>query len=392
MSSQQTNKDQTTPDSFLPTSGSSGSDNKDPQTPPMAIVPGRKTVFIDNLPPGTKEADLRREIEPFGERLSSKFPKDQNGDVRCGVVKFKSPQQATNFISCFQNRSVKPGTPAIVVQYTHQEERETDPERERLFVTNLPKSVKASDLGEMFSAYGAVLEIDPFMARDGTSMGSATVRFATIEQATTALEAVHNKVLFPEDGRRIVVKYWEPHTDRQKHKREEQIRKEQGHAPAAPPVFAQPPALPSAPLQPFFPETQQLPRLPQLHSRCLPVTPQFTTPAPQQQFQSFASPDQPVRLVMCTDANGAPSVVHVDRLRPQSGDVAVYNAPISQASLVHILSSQYGPVMYCLPQPETGGFAVRMQNASNHQLMAYELNGALLSTGHTLRAGILTAD
>jgi hypothetical protein len=94
------------------------------------------------------------------------------------------------------------------------------------------------------------------------------------------------------------------------------------------------------------------------------------------------------RLDICCCCHRAP-IVYVDQLKPQVGDVLIYNAPITRNFVIDTLSARYGPVMYCVDAPQIGGFAARMYSAAQHPHIAAELNGAVLNTGHCLSAGLL---
>lgn len=73
-----------------------------------------------------------------------------------------------------------------------QEKRESRFEGIKLYVRNLPTDMKDDDLKALFEKYGTVTDVKAVTDRDtGIGKGYGFIRFATMEQATSAVEGMH---------------------------------------------------------------------------------------------------------------------------------------------------------------------------------------------------------
>ncbi len=85
-------------------------------------------------------------------------------------------------------------------------------DRTKLFVGNLPYSTTQDELNELFSEFGETVEVKLITDRmTGRSRGIAFVKYASEEQATAAIEAMHGKEM---DGREIIVNVARPQAPR----------------------------------------------------------------------------------------------------------------------------------------------------------------------------------
>ena len=73
----------------------------------------------------------------------------------------------------------------------------------KLYVGNLPYSVRDADLGQAFAAFGSVVSAKVMMERDsGRSKGFGFVEMGSDAEAQAAIEGMHDK---PLQGRNLVV-------------------------------------------------------------------------------------------------------------------------------------------------------------------------------------------
>lgn len=81
-------------------------------------------------------------------------------------------------------------------------------DNKKLFIGNLPWSINSDSLKELFSSFGEVSEAIVITDRmSGRSKGFGFVTFASDEQATAAVEAMHEKEV---EGRKIIVNVAKP--------------------------------------------------------------------------------------------------------------------------------------------------------------------------------------
>jgi RNA recognition motif-containing protein len=82
----------------------------------------------------------------------------------------------------------------------------------KIFVGNLPWSLRDENLRELFSQFGEIVEAIVIMERrTGRSKGFGFVTFQTPEAAQSAVEGMHGKEV---EGRNIVANIARPREDR----------------------------------------------------------------------------------------------------------------------------------------------------------------------------------
>jgi len=85
-------------------------------------------------------------------------------------------------------------------------------QQNKIFVGNLPWSIKNDHLRELFSSFGEISEaIVIEERRTGRSKGFGFVTFATAESAQAAVQEMHEKEV---EGRQIVVSIARPREER----------------------------------------------------------------------------------------------------------------------------------------------------------------------------------
>ncbi len=85
-------------------------------------------------------------------------------------------------------------------------------QQNKIFVGNLPWSIKNDQLRELFSSFGEITEaIVIEERRTGRSKGFGFVTFATAESAQAAVQEMHEKEV---EGRKIVASIARPREER----------------------------------------------------------------------------------------------------------------------------------------------------------------------------------
>ena len=77
----------------------------------------------------------------------------------------------------------------------------------KLFVGMIPYATSEGELHQLFSQFGALMEVFMMREKDGRSKGCAFVRFHTKEAANAACLALNGTLALPGAGRNLVVKY-----------------------------------------------------------------------------------------------------------------------------------------------------------------------------------------
>jgi RNA recognition motif-containing protein len=86
-------------------------------------------------------------------------------------------------------------------------------DNKKLYVGNLPWSIRDEQLRELFSQFGEVVEAIVITERhSGRSKGFGFVTFSTDEEAQAAVDAMHQKDL---EGRPLVVNVAKPKENRE---------------------------------------------------------------------------------------------------------------------------------------------------------------------------------
>lgn len=85
-------------------------------------------------------------------------------------------------------------------------------QQNKIFIGNLPWSIKKDQLRELFSSFGDIVEAIVIEdQRTGRSKGFGFVTFATAESASAAVQEMHEKEI---EGRKILVSIARPREER----------------------------------------------------------------------------------------------------------------------------------------------------------------------------------
>ncbi|CCW61230.1 unnamed protein product [Phytomonas sp. EM1] len=134
----------------------------------------------------------------------------------------------------------------------------------RLFVGRLPPLCTEEQLSAIFGGYGNLLEVKVMREVSGRSKGSAWVRYENEEMARRAIEALHEKWIFPTQTNALRVQFAVP--------------PKKGGTPI---TFASPPALPSTTAYPIASYPATVYASPQLLGEPAPLS---VAPFPQGPF------------------------------------------------------------------------------------------------------------
>lgn len=166
--------------------------NRDPTLRKDAVA----NVFIKNLHKDIDEGQLHESFSQFGEILSCKIAREDDGVSRGhGFVQFKRQEDADLAIK--HANGLKLHDMEIYVAL-FQPSRERQEKYTNLYVKLVPKAWSDDDLKKYFEKIGPVSSAVVMREEGGASKGFGFVNYTEPEHATRATEVLHNKV--PEGG------------------------------------------------------------------------------------------------------------------------------------------------------------------------------------------------
>uniref|UniRef100_A0A0G4G149 RRM domain-containing protein n=1 Tax=Chromera velia CCMP2878 TaxID=1169474 RepID=A0A0G4G149_9ALVE len=148
--------------------------------PPDIVASGRASlpvkIFVNRIPPKTKESTLIEYFRPYGKVLSVEILKRSGSKNLVAFVTMESVLSAHQAIAALHNRITlqSHGSPSRVVYAEHELERLQLPASLqpghgslRLFVGNLPAKVTIDRIATLFKPFGPLLEIHLLPAKGG---------------------------------------------------------------------------------------------------------------------------------------------------------------------------------------------------------------------------------
>lgn len=168
-------------------------------------------VYFKNFDRDTvTEKDLRELLSQYGEVTSLYVPTDPEGKVKgFGFANFKDPNSAQKVIDDMHNKEWKGRTLYLqraqskkerdMLLRQQREQRRLERQRRfqglNLYVKNVDDAVDDAQLMQAFAAYGNITSAKIMRDETGRSKGFGFVCFSTPEEATKAMNEMHNKVL-----------------------------------------------------------------------------------------------------------------------------------------------------------------------------------------------------
>ena len=157
--------------------------------------PGQNTVFLSNLDYTVSEEKIQEVMSSSGEVVEVRLVKHPNGKSKgYAYVRFAAPNSVQAALQ--RDRELVEGRPMFIsendkkFQFKYAGEA---PEKNKLFVRNLPKSATKSDLETLFGAHGDLQDVRLVTFRNGHSKGIAYVDFVKASEAAKAVVQLDNK-------------------------------------------------------------------------------------------------------------------------------------------------------------------------------------------------------
>lgn len=179
-------------------------------------------LFVSNLPIEINEEQLRAMFEPFGQVVSTKIMVDPTSQTSRGIgfVKFTTPAAATTAIENMNEATVsgkKLGVKhaTLTARSANVGVNSSGTPNANLYIRGIPQTMTQTELQTLFSAYGTIEQsrilTDP---ATGQSKGQAFVRFATVEAASYAIQALNGYTFEGQLPVGILVKYADTVSDK----------------------------------------------------------------------------------------------------------------------------------------------------------------------------------
>ncbi|KAG8074467.1 hypothetical protein GUJ93_ZPchr0006g42375 [Zizania palustris] len=167
--------------------------NRDPD----ARTSGVGNVFVKNLSDSVDNASLQEIFCKFGDILSCKVARNENGTSRgYGFVQF-ALQEAADAAILNLNNSLFCDRKLHVATFIKKSERSAnyDDKYTNLYMKNLDDDITEELIKLKFSQYGSVISVKIMKRDDGTSKGFGFVSFQNPESAKKAKEAMNGMII-----------------------------------------------------------------------------------------------------------------------------------------------------------------------------------------------------
>jgi len=150
----------------------------------------KANLIVNYLPASVSEIELKTLFERFGTIKSIKVVRDRftASSLGYGFVKFDTPENALNAVAALNGYQIE--NKKLKVSVARPNSREIT--RSNLYISGLPTACGETELAEMMSAYGKVIEsrilVDPTSKQP---RGVGFCRFDTHENALAAISALN---------------------------------------------------------------------------------------------------------------------------------------------------------------------------------------------------------
>ena len=182
------------PESLAPPPGfpGQGSQKDMPETDSTSQKDDKKTIFLSNLDFAVTEEVIRESMEKSSKVSEVRLVKNAEGKSKgFAFVEFSKVDEAASALQ--RDHEKLNGRPMYVSvcdsakRWQFQYGRGL--EKNKLFVKNLPRAMKQSDVEKVFAAHGSVKAVRLAEFRNGKSKGIAFVEFASEAEAAKAIMA-----------------------------------------------------------------------------------------------------------------------------------------------------------------------------------------------------------
>lgn len=197
--------------------------------PKTQLLKLKSNVYVANLPASMTKEEIDGMFSPFGRIVMSRvLVKEGGASLGRALVRFESEEAASAAITAVNGRQIPDAERPLLVrlaedpkhrggrfqhQHQHQYHARGHPTyapgatgSTNVYVANVPKSYTQEDLERAFSPFGTIVSSKVMLDAEMVSRGIGFVKFATPEQADTAIRFMNNKTP-PKGEQRLFVRY-----------------------------------------------------------------------------------------------------------------------------------------------------------------------------------------
>jgi len=181
---------------------------------------GLGNIFVKNLAKGIDNKTLYDTFSIFGNILSCKVATNSKGEsLGYGFVHFENEEAAQLAISRVDGKLIGEEKVNVAAFKSKKERGAGNKSRfTNLYVKNLPLDWGKDKLDELFSKYGTVTSSVIAVEKEGKSKGFGFVNLAAPEEATAAIQALHDQEIEKGSGKKLFVARALKHEEREKEK------------------------------------------------------------------------------------------------------------------------------------------------------------------------------
>lgn len=172
-------------------------------------------LFVGQIPKIWKEEEIIEFFQKFGKVQDAQIIRDSQGAHRgCAFVTFISMTDADIAMRALNETFFLPGSTAkLQLKWADGEDRRLGLETvnlqhaNKLLITGLHPRISERQIRQMFDVFGHIRLLK--LVHTGTGFNRAYIKFATKEQAITAVKETNERLVFPETGKAVGVHFAE---------------------------------------------------------------------------------------------------------------------------------------------------------------------------------------
>lgn len=172
-------------------------------------------LFVGQIPKIWKEEEIIEFFQKFGKVQDAQIIRDSQGAHRgCAFVTFISMTDADIAMRALNETFFLPGSTAkLQLKWADGEDRRLGLETvnlqhaNKLLITGVHPRVSEHHIRKVFDVFGHIRLLK--LVRTGTSFNRAYVKFATKEQAITAVKETNERLIFPDTSKAVGVHFAE---------------------------------------------------------------------------------------------------------------------------------------------------------------------------------------